>query len=688
MNKVSDNVSKEVTAWLNGLGLPSTEEEILKRENNTFIDRGLLENIDNVDISTMRRIRRKKKKECNISTASIPAILGDCITIFTSADKIPARYALVKIDDVIASHNEFSFEENPAYPKGCQERNYHSDMQLKVNVSNRSNTFEPLFLVNNVPTAEDGPPIISQEGIVLGGNSRVMMLKNIYNAKNKTKINDYYGECFEQLDIYGIPTDKFNNSDDLDGYVLVRIIDATKKKCAEYSHIFNTSTKNEFSIIAMAVGLSRQLNKNNVEELAGIIDRCGGDTLSEILKDKQQTTIKIISILQKSNIINNTNVNMFLKKKERNVLTSLGKEIVGNMLVALLFNSVEDIELIQDVPKLHSAILLNIGNLLVIRDLPNDWNIIPLIPDIAKKQNDLYAYGDMEDMFLTNKPLERTDIALWNILNLKSTLARTALENYIELAKFQNPEMERIIEITKITPADALEEALAEVLDQKEELNLSDKKMAKTKEKKPEKKAPNSKKKNVNIVNIDGYEVDKNELAKLNVVDDVRFFNKTLKQINAPFIAVCNPALKGKVTPKRAFSLFKTKMDGCDKVSLHNKVSEKKAAEWLTEQGYDFKQVFGVEPIIPPPKKMTQCAEKLAEKDAELWVMQEEIEQLKKEIKALKKKPKEQVLHVDNLNIRADEDIDVDVNRLNDRYRKPALHKSKSGIRRFWDMLP
>jgi hypothetical protein len=678
--------NETVFDWLNGLRPPTNSEEFFA--NNTTemsVNTDVLAGIDEVDLNTIRKIRRKRKEVCNIVEADIPAVFGDCMTIYTANDKIPAKYALVKIDDILASNDEVTFAANPLYPQSCQERNYDSDIQLKANVSSRSNSFEPLFIVNNVPTAEDGPPIISQQGVVLGGNSRVMILKNIYKAVEQNKINEYYSEIFEQLEMYGFSHEKYATAADLVGLALVRIIDGNKKECAYYSRIFNTSTKDELSITAIAVSYSRLLSKKEIGEIAYIIEKSGADTLSEILKSGQPTTKKIIEILQRTNIINKTNVNMFLVMSKRNTLSIVGKELVGMTLVACLFSKIEEIELVQSNPDLQKEVLNNIGNLLVIKDLAGDWNITPSIIKIAQSENDKNKYSDSDDLYGNKITLNDTDDVLLRVLRLKAKDARVVLNEYISLAHFQNPSTGEMFEITKITPAMAMESAIDAVFGDGNQLNLGD-----------------------NTMNIYKIFERYGTWDVPQVQDYLNQYNATLSQIDAPFIAVCPLRLNAKNPAKRPFALYTHQKDGCGKVTLLKKVSDKKAVEWLAENGYDFKKIFGFEPFIPAKKAVISCDEKIEDaiKNEREYIQKEwenmneqlkhrddVIAHLRKEngvTKDLKKVPKKcpkksKTIHVDTLTVRADENIEVGVNgrNLGDRSRA-----KKSALRKFWEWLP
>lgn len=191
-------------------------------------------NVKTLNITTNKAIDFDIKKEVKPkgkilkAENGLPALLlGDETLISTSSESIKSRYAIIELNNLVTSHNPTNFAVNPYYPKGCQEREYHSNQQLQINVIKRAKDFEPRFLINDAPTSEDGPPIIDRNGVVLGGNSRAMIL--ILVSKNyKEKYQKYLTRLKRYKEIYGI--EGFERLFDVP--VLVRLIE-TGKSCSQ-----------------------------------------------------------------------------------------------------------------------------------------------------------------------------------------------------------------------------------------------------------------------------------------------------------------------------------------------------------------------------------------------------------------------------------------------------------------------
>jgi len=95
---------------------------------------------------------------------------------------MPARYELVEADSLIASHDPQTFAERSEYPPGVQERRYHEVESDRTKIDEIARNLEPELMVNTTPSAIDGAPIVSENGIVLGGNGRTMGMQRAYQT--------------------------------------------------------------------------------------------------------------------------------------------------------------------------------------------------------------------------------------------------------------------------------------------------------------------------------------------------------------------------------------------------------------------------------------------------------------------------------------------------------------------------
>jgi hypothetical protein len=133
---------------------------------------------------------------------------------------MPATYQLVESTDLTPSHDPFSFAKNERYPENVQERNYATSKEAQNRVINQEQNFRPDLVINTNPDAVNGPPIITPDGTVLGGNSRSMTISRVYRNSG----GDAYRNALKaQASTYGIDPSKV---DGMRRPVLVRVVDS------------------------------------------------------------------------------------------------------------------------------------------------------------------------------------------------------------------------------------------------------------------------------------------------------------------------------------------------------------------------------------------------------------------------------------------------------------------------------
>lgn len=111
---------------------------------------------------------------------------GDPIEVIVKGEKgkgiqdIKAEYVVIEADDLIASHNPISFAKHPSYPVGVQERMYHERQTEKMKILDIAQNIDPRMVVNTNADGINGTPVITEDGIVLGGNGRTMGMQRAY----------------------------------------------------------------------------------------------------------------------------------------------------------------------------------------------------------------------------------------------------------------------------------------------------------------------------------------------------------------------------------------------------------------------------------------------------------------------------------------------------------------------------
>jgi DNA (cytosine-5)-methyltransferase 1 len=239
---------------------------------------------------------------------------------------LPGRYKLMEAGEAIPSHKSDSFAPHPDYPEGLQERAYHRDKSEQMKVMRNAQRMKPGFLVNTNPDALNGPPIMMENGVVLGGNSRTMSMQRAY-AEHPDKAKEYREYLETNMHQAGF------SAADLEGMehpILVRVVDTEGHDVNLLVRQMNESFIQQMDPRTMQVAMGRRLTTENLTELAGTMDP--DETLRAYLDTSRAKGF--IATLGKAGVIDDRNRSQYLKKNGK--LNEDGKQLVERILVGHL----------------------------------------------------------------------------------------------------------------------------------------------------------------------------------------------------------------------------------------------------------------------------------------------------------------------------------------------------------------
>ena len=369
----------------------------------------------------------RKLAELKNAVRKIEIVYGNADEIITSSEKIPARYGVMELDDVIPSNNAFTFAPEKKYPAQCQTRNYKDVKGEQEKVANYASNFNAKLLLTDSPTAVDGPPIVTTDGYVIGGNGRAMVLKRVAEKGNYE--NEYTKYLKYKLEWYGIgDISQFKQP------VLVRVIDVELKYCNRYSNILNSSMMQEYDEVTEGIALARQLDENKwaLDAIANILEESEAESFTEIIKTSSIYK-ELIKILKEINIINPQNSNLWLSD---NKFSNKGELLLENILIAAVL---PDKKLLTKVTKYKNKLLKAIPLILRMKQLPKGWNLIPEIEEAIKLESDREKQNISRKEFIDqigfDKPAipEKTQL-VWKTLDADVSILRNFLSHYIEAA--------------------------------------------------------------------------------------------------------------------------------------------------------------------------------------------------------------------------------------------------------------
>lgn len=252
-------------------------------------------------------------------------------------EKQKVRYRLVELDDLKASHNPMKgWGKHKEYPEGVQERTYHNSKSAQLKIERQAKKIEPRMLINDNPDANQGPPIIQPDGVVLGGNSRTMTMQLAY-GKFEDSATTYRDELAKKAKSYGF------SSDDVAGMkqpVLVREVDKPKDKAAQADLVrkYNEAFTREMDPRAEQVAKAKRIGKKT---LTALTDTLGVDSKGQP-KDEQFSAYlhsgrskALVRALQAEGVLDMRNVDKYVEKKgnREGRLTEDGRTLVSRLLM-------------------------------------------------------------------------------------------------------------------------------------------------------------------------------------------------------------------------------------------------------------------------------------------------------------------------------------------------------------------
>jgi hypothetical protein len=376
----------------------------------------------------------------------VKMLRGDDTILETPAEEITGYYAIMELDDIIQSHDEVTFDWNKKYPKQCQERDYRQSYE-KDKVLSFANNFKPNLLVNNNPEAMSGPSVINPDGVVLGGNGRIMILKVVHRNGRFFTYENYLGKKASQ---FGFSEEdiklKFKNP------VLVRVVDVPLSRCMFYSRLLNENLSREKDDITNSLSLSESLSQKSFVRIANLFEGEDSATFREVV-DSSKNQKEIIEILRRAGIITSSNSPKWIDKDGK--LTNGAKSNLENLLLAKILPSQE---LIETAKEYTNRIMKAIPVLIKIQQLPEEYDLIPVLQDVIKFESRRREQGlsikqflNQESMFGASDKPETMTAMLWLALASGVNKFRQILESYYTSAK-NNASEDTMFGFEKSTP--------------------------------------------------------------------------------------------------------------------------------------------------------------------------------------------------------------------------------------------
>jgi hypothetical protein len=220
--------------------------------------------------------------------------------ILPDGRKIPARYAGVRVSQVIPSHDPFSFEWNEKFePRKMQPRDYKTNLEAQASLMTRSKreNFILSLLVSDDPTGQQGFPVMLSDGRLPGGNGRF-----IAEVRAMQEDPTLARRIHAELGKFDIPTE--DTFDDQDPIIGVRLLDYTPEDVSDLIKLgsdLNRDFMLGMSQDEQASMNAERLTPENVERISGWLESMPeGSSLKDMFKRRSK---QVLDLMVESGII-------------------------------------------------------------------------------------------------------------------------------------------------------------------------------------------------------------------------------------------------------------------------------------------------------------------------------------------------------------------------------------------------
>lgn len=352
--------------------------------------------------------------------------------LVTPQREIKSHYRIVEADHLTPSHNPESFAPNVKYPAGVQERTYHTSKEAQSRVIQQAQNLKPALLINTNPDSVNGPPVMTPDGIVLGGNSRTMTIQRVYKQGGGDR---YKAALRKYADDFGFTpeqVDKFKNP------VLVRQVEQPKDldDTRRLGSELNKSMTGALGVSERAVSAGKSVKPETLAEFGDMMDSLGPDTTLRELMAKRGP--EIVKALVRDGVITERERPQFVDTSNGG-LSEEGKAFVER---ALMGSVIDDPTLMERTPKGVLAKLDgSLGDLSLLNGRSDEYNILPALRVALEKHADIAQRGTTVDLYLKQKGMfgdDRNPIvdALVQVLDAKPRQVKDALRQFTQDAKY------------------------------------------------------------------------------------------------------------------------------------------------------------------------------------------------------------------------------------------------------------
>jgi GGDEF domain-containing protein len=311
----------------------------------------------------------------------------------------PARYAVLEASELIPSHLPDSFQPDPRYPAGVQEREYHRQKEEQTKVVQGAQRLNPALVLSDTPSAVDGPPLVTSgaRALVMGGNGRAMMLARA--MREPATAQRYRAALLEKAGGFGLDRAKIEGMREP---VLVRVLegvgaDAPHDELVAAVRRTNEGMTQALSPRARAVAEAKNLSPETVQGIGRLLTDAGDATLRDVMRDSPQA---LVELLRRDGVISQQNQAAWLAG---GLLTDEAKERIEGMFLGRVLGSGDRMAatapaMLQKLERVAPALLRVQGVNPAMDEVPTIQAALDLVNDARRRElklEELLAQGSL-----------------------------------------------------------------------------------------------------------------------------------------------------------------------------------------------------------------------------------------------------------------------------------------------------
>ena len=271
-----------------------------------------------------------------------------------------------------------TFSPRADYPREVQERRYDADKAEQLKVIGIAQNMNPALVFNTSPSVTDGTPVVTEDGIVLGGNGRTLGIQRHY-LQGGSVPKDY---LLAHAASFGFTEAQVRQVADP---VIVRVLDIgeaddaeeQKRRLRQLVRVLNVPLTQEMDTRTSAVALARQLDEGVLDTIGRALD--GDTTLAEYLSSRASRDLTLA--LQRVGIFSERNLSRYIDA-ERGIYTDEGKRLVEKVIAAAVVPDAKLLEVMG--AELQQTLARGAPWILAAASSGPEWDLRPAITAAVK----------------------------------------------------------------------------------------------------------------------------------------------------------------------------------------------------------------------------------------------------------------------------------------------------------------